>query len=583
MDGGDRKISVKDEPMDETDQEKMLRETTNLLRQSENCMFTIQVAPGTTMHINISPELGLETDRANPLPAVAASWCISTLIIHNGQHYTNTIHNFTVSPQLINNLGLVREPTDGNVLQQLLMSPLDLPRNPMQTLSPRIVADGRFVHPTAIYRMVEHYCNYVMRTARILDNVFGWVVPQQNSELPALMQDIRFTSQTLQAMLERVQRSVQAAEQYFGPRQFAAKLEDDMQQLEHKTDEDDSSETDDDTEHDAESRNCAPEFVRYDDYDDSQIKCDADSTSSDSDIRSSIFLGPDFEEFPQQFWSLTSSEDDNEEEQGDEESWESDFGDDDSFDAYMVRQLRAHASGLATRLNADWVNLANEPTQADDDDEWDIGSCGTNGDIEDIRSELSYSSEDLNAWQYTEDRTFETELSRPFRRLVGDLPAQTAQEERYAWRHSLDHFEFRRSLRHSPNYRQYPDESVPFSFYNHWRQQENLATSSASSQSESPGRNQAGGPYSFSFYSNAMDNINNSLQPNISQLQDIDLDDLDQERETTPEPNSESDIDELHMDVDIDPIDMPPDQQIVPLQLFIQQTDELIAKIWANL
>lgn len=577
MDEGNRKLDIQDEQMDDADLEKMQRDTTNLLRQSENCMFTIQVAPGTVMHINIAPETG-------PIPA---TWCISTLIIHNGQHYTNTIHNFTVNPELIHNLGLVQDPAGGNILQQLMMSPLDLPRNPVQS-APRILVGGGFVQPTAVYRMVEHYCSYVMRTARILDNVFGWVAPQQNPVLPALVQDIHFTSQSLQAMLERVQRSVQAAEQLFMPSvaQLPAKIEDESKQTdinELHTDEEISSETEDETEDEGETCECTPEYVPYDDYDDSQIKCDNDSSSSDSDIRSSIFLGPDFEEFPQQFWSLTSSEEENEEEQGDEESWESDFEDDESFDAYMVRQLRAHATGLATRLNSDWVNLANEPTQADDDD-WDIGSCGTNGDIEDIRSEISCSSEDLNAWQYNEDRTFETELSRPFRRLVGELPAQTAQEERYAWRHTYENFNYRRGLRHSPNYRQYPDESVPLSFYSHWRPQENLATSSASSQSESPGRN--GAPYTFSFYSNnldSMDNVNDSMQPNLSQMQDIDLDDLDQERETTPEPNSDSEPDELEMDVDIEPDEVPIDQQIVPLETFIQQTDELIAQIWASL
>ncbi|EDW06048.1 uncharacterized protein LOC6585578 [Drosophila mojavensis] len=597
MDEGDRAINLKEEPTEETDQEKMLRETTSLLRQSENCMFTIQVSPGTTMHIHIAPESVLELD-TDPENRVTASWCISTLMIHNGQHYANTIHNFTVSPELIRNLMLAREPV-GNILQQLMMNPLELPSTSLQLFSPRSLADGRFVHPTAIFRMVEHYCNYVMRTARILDNVFGWVVPERSSELPALMQDIRVTSQTLQSMLDRVQHSVQIAEQCFAPNESMGEQEEDPLELELEPErepepepeqlqiyEDVSSDSDDDMQLDlriAEAQNSVADFVGFDDFDDAQMKSDSDSSSSDSEIQDSVFLGPSFEETPQQFWSLTSSDEDNDDEQPDEESWESDFGDDDSFDAYMVRQLRAHASGLATRLNTGWGHLPNDTAQADDD-EWDLGSCGTNAEIEDVRSELSYDSEDLNAWQYREDRSFETELSRPFRRLVGDLPPQTAQEERYAWRHSYEHFDFRRSLFAALEV-EGPNRTIPFSYYSQWDQQDTLAfTSSASSLSDGPGFGQNAEPYPFSIYASAMESINSSLQPDATQLQGIELDDVAHARAISlARTNSDSDVDQLTMDLDTETRQIPPDQQIVPLESFVQQTDELIAKILASL
>ncbi|TDG39315.1 hypothetical protein AWZ03_014262 [Drosophila navojoa] len=588
MDEGDRAIEIKEEPTEETDQEKLLRETTSLLRQSESCTFSIQVAPGTTMHINISPESVLEID-SNPDQRVTASWCISTLMIHNGQHYANTIHNFSVGPEQFRNLILARQPAV-QMLQQLLMDSMELPSDSLQVGSPHILAQGHFLNPTALLRMVEHYCDYVMRTARILDNVIGLVGPERSAEVPALMQNLRNSSESLQSVLEQVEESVQEAEERSAPiapiEPMVVQEEDPPEPEQLKIGEDSSTEdTDDDLARDlhiaeVQAQSCTTDYSRYVDFVAMQLKCDSDSTSTDSDMDSSTYLGPRYEETPQQFWSLSSSsEEEIDDDQPDEDSWESDYGDEDSFDAYMVRQLRAHSNGFSSRLNTGWS--PNDRTLGDDD-EWDIGSCGTNYEIEDVGSEISCDSEDLNAWQYREDRSFETELSRPFRRLVGDLPPQTAQEERYAWRHSYEHFDFRRSL-FAALEMEGPNHTVPFSYYSQWDQQDTLAfTSSASSLSDG-GFSQIPEPYPFSFYANAMDNINNSLQPDLSQLQGIELDDAALARGAALASNSESEVDQLTMDIDTEGRLIPPDQQIVPLESYVQQTDELIAKMLASL
>ncbi|XP_051860537.1 protein PFC0760c-like [Drosophila albomicans] len=63
----------------------------------------------------------------------------------------------------------------------------------------------------------------------------------------------------------------------------------------------------------------------------------------------------------------------------------------------------------------------------------DLGSYNSIDNIDDQWSELGCKKAGIDEWLQSEDRSFETNLSRPLRRLIGELPAQTALEERLTW------------------------------------------------------------------------------------------------------------------------------------------------------
>lgn len=532
-----------------------------------------------------------------------SSWRISTLLIHNGQHYRNVIRYFAPRPEFMRTF-------DQRLLN--ITRPVEFQRLPMLPLN--------------VFHMVEFYCQQLITASHNLEEVF-----EQHSLLPAMVLTLRHTTNTLQTMLYQIEQSLFSTRRPQRVREairgFGAGRAVEMQA-------DDDSDSDSNTDSEASCceicmhrQRCCMDgaLLRH-------LHCDIDSTSSsesESERRANLaFLTSDFDENPQQFWSMTSSEDENEneEELGDEESWDSwqsDFeDDDDSFDEYMVRLLRGHAHGhwSGRQSNVEWAR----PAQHTDGIEWDVGSCDSNDEYEEICSVITDSSEeDLDAWQYNEDHSFETELSRPIRRLIGEVPAQTAQQERHSWRHFVQLCEFRSDFEreldqeplHSLTYHGFLSEHTDRRSERLRRQRTSTPPPNHHVQHVEPSESRHMWDHVYAVTPNAQMNClrqtiramvvanrgNNSdsdseiySEYNSRDDNDSDNDNENEDTEMEFEMNDQehehdrrticSDVEvdgDMEVDVGLD-MDAQVDQ-IEPLATFLQQTDELIAKLMAAL
>ncbi|ALC49485.1 maker338 [Drosophila busckii] len=124
----------------------------------------------------------------------------------------------------------------------------------------------------------------------------------------------------------------------------------------------------------------------------------------------------ELDELDRLFWSFPSSSDSNHD---DEENWDTDRNDDESLDDYLLNNVAG-----ARRHNLQRHRMP-QPQQPDPA-AWEMGSCGSSYDSDSDWSTVV----DPDEWQHVEDRSFETALSLPFRRLIGEAPTWTAEEQR---------------------------------------------------------------------------------------------------------------------------------------------------------
>lgn len=546
------------------------------------------------MLVSVHPEFSEEEQQLQELTGaediVPTKWCISTLLLHNGQYYRNIIHNFVPSPELMMNL-------DQRLLN--LVRPVALVRQP--------------VLPLNVFHMVRFYSQQLIRAATNLEGIFA-----RETLLPSIVWTMRHTSQSLQSMLYEIEHSLFAMED---PRRVEARINSaraghNGEILYDAGDGSDVTDTSSEAESESSCEICMQQLAsncslnrellrRLHEYDST-----SESSDEESERRGMGYRIVDYDEIPQQYWSLTSSDDenDNEEELGDEESWESwqtDFEDDDSFDAYMVGLLRGRQGRWVARQSTLFL-------------EWDAGSCGSNDEYEELRSMLTDSSDvDPDAWQYNEDRSFETELSRPLRRLIGEIPAQTALEERQSWHHFVQLCDGaysacdtssgsgHSSLDDALSSHHSPTCSCAF----HGRGGDRAASPIPYWETNERFEPRHIWDHVYAINPNARINslqqtIRAMMVANHSRLQSTDTEsgsDLDSEYNPRDELEMEFDFRvrdfrerehrtlDSDMEVDIDhdmSMDLDNDtqqEQIVPLASFLKETDELIAKIKASL
>lgn len=526
-----------------------------LVSSSENLMFTICVMPGTTMHINIVTE-----DR---LPEV--TWCISTLLIHNGQHYSHTIHNHAMNSELIRTLGLIHEPNGvhntntTNMLPQLLM-PLNLPRNPT-------VAINRLLPNLNLAQLSDSEAdglyNFMQNMARRFNNLCESVRNGRNNS-PHVWEGVRRAQQTLCRMVILLGSQIDRCNTNAHYRQGDDEDYDD----DHQVNDTDTS---------------SYNYLSFDRYipiacrvfNDSQFNSDDDDDDNevDDDVEDDDELSfgsraVDADE-AEEIWWTTSSEYDSEVQHYLNSDYDISDIDIEDNESYILR-LVGHTNRLFTRMENRQLSYARVGSPVFlRYSNWRSHSCNSVGEPDDFWSDTSSNSEDLNDWQYNEDRSFETPFSGPFRRLIEELPSLTAQEERESDQLFRDLYDVRP---YQPFHGIEP-QMEPLYSLGRWRERVTLSSnytdvlSVAYMNHESPFSGNNTHPHSNAFW---------FPNPNLDPVCDC-YNDHDHE----PGPGPATTLDSMEDQTEID--ETSSNEQIVPLALYLQQTDKLISQIWSTL
>jgi len=444
---------------------------------SRNLMFSICVMPGTIMHIGIAIE--------NRFPDGA--WCISTLLIHNGQHYSHTIHNHAMNSELLRTLGSIHEPNavnnPNNMLPQLLM-PLDLPRDATLTIEgpifPNLTRSQMY-----LAALDDIYMSFMQNRVRILNYLID-----TNRYITLRL---NHCSTALGDLETRVNRS-----------------------------------TDDEDDDDHQDINSA--FNSYNDRSLERYISNACRLFTDSDDDDELSSAVEADE------------------------------DVDDADVHHDANETWSTTGTDYNLDTEWENRMSYPRHVGCPmflchRNWrSCNSCNSAGEPEDLWSDTTSSnSEDLNMWQYNEDHSFAlTAFSRPFRRLTQELPPQTAQEER-----EID--QFLHDLCDFPSFNIFQGiepQMEPLHSLGRWRTGGNTSSpNNIDCMNHEP----------------LFSGNNGYWFPNPNPVCDC----------YSHKPEPETMLDSMESESEID--ETSSDEQVVPLALYLQQTDELIAQIWATL